>query len=75
LSDNTQKSQQHVRKVTSETQNTDMTEELSYKISSQFTIPAVLKAVRFISLPWADTQTLDSTQPPTTRSRMAVTES
>jgi hypothetical protein len=76
LSDKTQKSKKHVRKVTSETQNTDMMEGLSFEISSQsVTIPLLLKAVRIISLPWADTQTLGSTQPPTTRNQTAVTES
>jgi hypothetical protein len=76
LSDKIQKSKKHVRKLTSETQNTDMTEDVSFEISSQsVTIPPVLKAVRFISLPWADAKILGSTQPPTTRNRTTVTES
>jgi len=76
LSDNTQESKKHVTKVTSEAQNTDMMEDESFEISSQsVTIPLVLKALRFISLPWADTQTLGRTQPPTTRNRTTVTES
>lgn len=76
LSDKTQKSKKHVRKVTSETQNTDMTEDVSFEITTQsVTIPLVLKAVRFISLTWAETKILGSTQPPTTRNRTAVRES
>ena len=72
----TQKSQQHVRKVTSDTQNTDMTEDVSFELFSQsVALPLVLKVVTFISLPWADTDTLDSAQLPTTRNRTAVTES
>jgi hypothetical protein len=43
--------------------------------SHSVTIPLVQKADRFISLPWAETQTPGSTQPPTTRNRTAVTES